>query len=436
MKNTLRALLFLLASGWMFQSCESYRNVSADDGVYYTDREYYAEVVQPRTKAKTVRKYVFDREEETSYAASEAEQSRGDTVTGGNVVQYNTYNNYYITTDPDELVESDGDTDVHVYVHYDNFWYWYRPRWYWRYHPHAYVYISYYYGPGWGWYYDPWYDPWWTGYYVGYPYYYVGYPYYYVGYPYYYYYNDGTYYVNNGVVNNYYGGAAATVRGPRGKVTRHRTQGGSRIMHVAHLNTLRTLRSTGRGLRGLHDRQIRRQGTRTPASTRSLRDRRPRQAPTVRQTRQTRGAVRSVGRTLDGRTRTRALPSRQGNGSGRHTPSTRTVRPARQGASAVPVRRYRNPSEYRSVRPRTHTRTRTHTRVHTRTRTRSSEAVNRMPVGATRHASPDRIETYRPSVHHGYTRSISGGRSHSPSTRSAGISRGRSGGGHSVGRRR
>ncbi len=211
--------LLLLAA----TSCDSYRNVSADDGVYYTDEDAHALARQSSSASTPVYTFPSNGENRQKYIF---ENSKTDDGAARYHIDYNdsTYQKEqsYITDNPDDLVRyaDRGDRDVHVYIHYDNYWYWYRPRWYFRYYS-PYAWGIYYYGPAYYVYYDPfWYDwdPWCDSWYV------VNYNYY--GYPYYTYYGGyygpgwGYPYGYPYVVNyNYYGNnwiRRTRVRGPRG----------------------------------------------------------------------------------------------------------------------------------------------------------------------------------------------------------------------------
>lgn len=210
-------------------SCDSYRNVSADDGVYYTDEDAHAIARQSSSASTPV--YNFPSNDDIKQK-NNSDYSTNNEGEGHYHINYNdsTYQKEqaYLTDNPDDLVRyaDRGDRDVHVYIHYDNYWYWYRPRWYFRYYS-PFAWSIYYYGPAYYVYYDPfwydwdpfWDDPWCDSWYVvnynyyGYPYntyygaYYGpgwGYPY---GYPYVINYN---YFDNNGWTRRTH------VRGPRG----------------------------------------------------------------------------------------------------------------------------------------------------------------------------------------------------------------------------
>ncbi len=228
MKNIYRFVNLFLLAGLLAVSCESYHNVSADDGVYYSDDDFASELKSDtKTKEKSHRKYIL--EQKKSGDQSYSSQHRDGDYSGNEQSDKQSVSSEdYYTDNPDDLTYSGGnekqyDKDVHVYIHYDNPWFWYDPYWYWGWH-RPYVRISYYYGAYDPWC-DPWYDPWYDNYYVtynywGYPYY--GYYYYYYGgYPYYNYYGgyyDGYPYVvyNNYYTYNYYR-RHTNVRGPRGR---------------------------------------------------------------------------------------------------------------------------------------------------------------------------------------------------------------------------
>jgi len=271
MKNYILFLLPLFL--WAATSCDSYRNVSADDGVYYTENDNQSD--QTRQSSSTGNTSVYDYSSGQKYTLNTQEDQQEDDQVARYEINYNddhsttNYNNY-ITDNPDDLLsyEDRSDRDVHVYIHYDNYWYWYRPRWYFRYYT-PYASVIYYYGPAYYtyfydpfWYdWDPWCDSWYTFnyYYYGYPYttyynsYYYGYPY---GYPY--------------VVNNYYFGGshirATRVRGPRGgrPADRISTLAGTRLASHLTQRNRETLRTRAQHTRG----QIHREGIRQVAGDR------------------------------------------------------------------------------------------------------------------------------------------------------------------------
>ncbi len=232
MKKYIRFFALSLGLGIFMTACDSYHNVSADDGLYYNDREYQEayrnEQSQNVTKTQNQsRQYIFEQAQnqnaqEENYAANDVQDNQART--------YDNDSEY--TTDPSDLTYSYNsdqkrrdDRDVHVYVHYNTYWSWYRPRWYF-YSPGVYFSVTYYGGYYDPWFYDPWCDPWdydyvvINNYYGPYPYYYgyyyyYGYPYYpyYYGYPHYYGYYGGYY---TGYPYTMYNTYVTNVRGPRG----------------------------------------------------------------------------------------------------------------------------------------------------------------------------------------------------------------------------
>ncbi len=353
MKKIHYILSMIILLGLFQVSCDSYRNVSADDGVYYTDEDLSRELAQNHEKQKQSdqKAYWIDRYKEKS---DEGEYGNDETGENEENARYReTKENDYTTTNPDDLAysskyyeeEDDEDNDeVHVYVHHDyDYWYWYRPYWvrYYYVYPYPYsgVYVSFYYGPFYT-YYDPWldpwcYDPWYYTWYSPYYYGYYGYNYYggyYAGYPYVMY--------NNTYINNYYGTRVSRVRGPRGyrpavsnmnriglvatrnlrtrsEISRINTRGSltdqTRNSRLPNVRNGRTMRHHGNDLRNV----------RNTRSTRDIRATRSTRHPDVRNTRNIRPA------NSDRIRNTRPVRStRQGNGPVRSTRSghTRTYR--------------------------------------------------------------------------------------------------------------
>ncbi len=61
MKNIYRFVNLFLLAGLLAVSCESYHNVSADDGVYYSDDDFASELKSDtKTKEKSHRKYILE----------------------------------------------------------------------------------------------------------------------------------------------------------------------------------------------------------------------------------------------------------------------------------------------------------------------------------------------------------------------------------------
>ncbi len=334
MKKYFPFFVLMFASALVMTSCDSYHNVSADDGMYYNDTEYqdafrhnqsrHTEPEQSTGK----RQYIF---EQTQNDRDQAGEYTEEEQTNDQARSYDNDSDY--TTDPADLTDSynrsrsDGDDhDVHVYVHYDTYWFWYRPRWYF-YSPGIYFTVSYYGGFYDPWFYDPWCDPWgydyvvinnYYGHYPYYTYYYYGYPYYpyYYGYPHYYghyggYYSGYPYVMYNTYVTN--------VRGPRGGRPSH-------IGTVISRDLMRKLhpgRTFGNGRdRSITGRNIRNAGVRQGRNT-NIRT-------GIRNGHQN-GMVRG------GRT-TRTIPNSRNNGIIRGSRDTRSIR------NVDRIRRHRAPA--------------------------------------------------------------------------------------------